>query len=299
MLYDCAIVGAGAAGLNAALVLGRARKSVILLDDNRPRNAVTQKSHGFITRDGVSPSEFRRLALEEVLRYPSVQHLVNEVTDIRKSGDEFELLLQSTEHVRSKKLILATGLREEFPHIDGLSQFYGKSLFNCPFCDGWELKDQPLVIVSENPIILEKVGIFYNWSQDLIICTNGHYYTTDEQKDRLKSKGIAVIEKPIAAFTGSDGKLEKVCFEDGTDVKRTGGFITPKWIPRATFQAQLGYQTIDFGGIVTDAMGRSTVAGVYAAGDAAYVLPSQVIYAAADGNRAAASVTMDIALENF
>lgn len=300
MMYDCAIVGGGPAGLNAALILGRARRSVALFDDHRARNSVTHASHGFITRDGIQPAEFRRIAYEEVMKYPSVTHWEDEVTDVRKMENGFEIRTKSGGAVQARKVIVATGLKEIFPDIKGLHDFYGKSLFNCPYCDGWEMQDLPLVIVSEDSnVALHMAKLLYNWSQDLIVCTNGHALFTEEQKNLLASKGIRMIETPIESFAGRDGQLEKVHFSDGTSILRSGGFIRPKWLPKATFAEQLGYETTDHGGIVADANGKSTVPGLYAAGDAVYVGPSQVIFAAASGSKAAMAVSADLTEEDF
>ncbi|MFD0618773.1 NAD(P)/FAD-dependent oxidoreductase [Paenibacillus sp. GCM10027629] len=299
MMCDCAIVGGGPAGLNAALVLGRARRSVAVIDNNQPRNRVTHASHGFITRDNVTPAEFRRIAYEEILRYPSVRHWQVDVTHIRKTEQGFEIKTQSDEIIQARKVILATGLREVFPDIEGLHDFYGSSLFNCPYCDGWELRDQPLVIVSEEAGIFHTAKIMYNWSQDLVVCTNGLEILTEEQQDILLSKGLRIMNKPIKAFTGKNRMLEEVHFTDGTWIKRSGGFITPTFVSKAAFGEQLGYETTAYGGIVTDPAGRSSVAGLYAAGDAAYVRPSQVIYAAAAGSKVAMTVNADLTDEDF
>ncbi|MFD2170336.1 NAD(P)/FAD-dependent oxidoreductase [Tumebacillus lipolyticus] len=299
MMYDCAIVGGGPAGLNAALVLGRAGRTVALFDNNQPRNGVTHASHGFITRDGIQPAEFRRIAYEEVMRYPSVTQREDEVTDIRKLENGFEIKTLAGESAQARKLIVAAGLKEIFPDIEGLHDFYGKSLFNCPFCDGWELRDQPLVIVSEDARVFHLTKMLYNWSKDLIVCTNGHAPFTEEQKNLLESKGIQLIETPVEAFEGQDGLLEQVRFADGTSILRSGGFIGPKWVAKAAFANRLGYETTNHGGIVADEMGRSSVPGLYAAGDAAYVGPSQVIYAAASGSKAAMAVCADLFEEDF
>ncbi|QYK69071.1 MULTISPECIES: NAD(P)/FAD-dependent oxidoreductase [Paenibacillus] len=299
MLYDCAIIGGGPAGLNAALVLGRARRSVALIDNNRPRNAVTHASHGFITRDGVTPAEFRRVAYEEVLRYPSVHHLQTEVVSIMKKESGFEVLDSSGLRVQARKLILATGVKETFPEIEGFYPLYGKSLFNCPYCDGWELRDQPLVLVSESAAIFHTAKLLLNWSKDLIVCTNGHASLSDEQKERLQSKGIVVMEQPVSAFIGHNGQLEHVRFTDGTQVPRVGGFVTPQFVQSAPFGEHLGCERTESGGIKTDEAGRTSIPGIYAAGDSSYFMPSQLIFAAADGSRTAASVNMDLTEEDF
>jgi thioredoxin reductase len=299
MNFECAIIGGGPAGLSAALVLGRARRTVALLDNGQPRNRVTRASHGFLTRDGIPPSEFRRIAYEEVLNYPSVKIWQSEVAEIRRMNLVFTLRTSSGEFIQARKLIVAAGLREVFPEIKGLRDFYGKSVFECPFCDGWELRDQPLVVVSDHPGVFQKVKLLLNWSRDLVVCTNGRDILTSDQRQQLAARGIPVVDTPVAAFVGRSGMLESVHFTDGTYVERRGGFVSPAHLPNARFDAALGYQTSAGGGIVTDAMGRTTAAGVYAAGDSAYVAPSQLIYAAASGSKAAMAVVADLAEENW
>jgi thioredoxin reductase len=298
MIYDCAIIGGGPAGLNAALVLGRARRSVALIDNNQPRNAVTHASHGFITRDGIAPAEFRRIAYEEVLRYPSVKHWQTEVATVNKTEYGFEMFTSSGDFVQARKLILATGVKEIFPEIEGFYPLYGKSLFNCPYCDGWELRDQPLVVVSEYPTAFHTAKLLLNWSKDVVLCTNGHASLSDQQKEWLESMEITVIEQPIAAFIGQNGLLEQVRFTDGTHILRAGGFVTPKFVQKASFGEILGCEMTELGGVRTDEFGRSSVTGLYAAGDASYFMPSQLIYAAADGSRSAVGVNMDL-MEEF
>ncbi|NUU60464.1 NAD(P)/FAD-dependent oxidoreductase [Paenibacillus agri] len=298
-IYDCAIVGGGPAGLNAALVLGRARKSVVLLDNSQPRNGVTHASHGYLTQDGVTPAEFRRIAYEEVLRYPSVQHLPAEVSDIRRTDAGFSLSTSAGEPVLARKLILAAGLKEELPEIEGLQDFYGKSLFNCPFCDGWELRDQPLVVVSDNPAVFHKVKLVMGYSQDIVVCTNGYDILNTEQREKLASRGISIVETPVASFSGQNGLLERVHFTDGTSVERSGGFIDPKLLPNARFNEALDYQITENDKVITDEMGRTTATGVYAAGDSSYVMPSQLIYAAASGSKAAVAVVADLMEEEW
>ncbi len=183
--YDCTVIGGGPAGLNAALVLGRARRSVVLFDDNLPRNRVTHASHGFLTRDGVTPAEFRRIAYEEVLHYPSVERHSVKVTDVRKLDSGFLVTAENGETVRSRKLLITAGLKEELPPILGLKELYGKSVFHCPYCDGWELRDQPLIVVIDHPRAYHMAKLIYQWSRDLVVCTNGRKVLTWEQNHAL------------------------------------------------------------------------------------------------------------------
>lgn len=173
------------------------------------------------------------------------------------------------EQLQEKKLNIATGLKEVCPEIKGLCHFQGKSLFNCPYCDGWEMRDRPLLLLAEDATIFHMAKQLYNWSKDLIVYSNGKPLLSD-QKKVLESKRMEIIETPVIAFEGRDGLLEQVVFADGRRIQRSGGFIIPKWLPKVDFSRQLGYAVTENGVIVTDTMGRSVIACLYAAGDAAY-----------------------------
>ena len=297
-LFDCAIIGGCPAGLNAALILGRARRNVILLDNNNPRNAVTQESHGFITRDGIKPKEFREIAHKEIGRYPSVTYAKREVTSVIKNdknndNNELSFELVTSENVRyqSKTIIISTGLKDVLPSIDNISDYYGKSLFHCPYCDGYELRDKPLVvIIGEQVQGFHFIQTIYNWSKDLVVCTNnGEAFENSAQKSLLQNKGIKIIESKIKNFVGKNGQIEKIIFENGQSVLREGGFVMPQLIQASDFGKQLGCQYNPLDGIVVDSFGRTNVQGVYAAGDASIIAPAQLIIAAAEGVRAAAA----------
>lgn len=299
MIVDCAIIGGGPAGLNAALVLGRARRRVLVFDDNHPRNAVTQESHGFVTRDGVKPHEFRVMAHRELSKYPSVDMQPLRVTALVRAADAFEMTTEKGDLFSAKTVLLATGLKELLPPIDGLQDYYGKSVFCCPYCDGWELRDRPLVVISEGPHTFNLVKVVWNWSHDLLVCTNGHQVLTEEQREVLHEKGIQVVEDRITALVGKGGQLERVVFATGEERARRGGFVAPQLLQASPFGEELGCEMNVMGGIVTDPFGRTTVPGVYAAGDASVVVPAQLIIAAAEGSRAAAGVNTDLTEHDF
>lgn len=302
MLFDCAIIwGGGHAGLNAALVLGRARRNTILFDNNSPRNAVTQESHGFITRDGVKPNEFRQIAHKEIGRYPSVKYSKREVTSVVKTEASFELVTSKDEQYQSKTIIISTGLKEILPRIDNISDYYGKSLFSCPYCDGWELKDRPLVVIMTE--VSQSQGfhfiqIIYNWSKDLIVCTNGEAFQNSEQKTLLQNKGVKIVENKIKNFVGKNGQMEQIVFENGETILRKGGFVYPRWIQSSDFGMRLGCISNSDGGIaIGDRFGRTNIQGVYAAGDASMI--GSLVIAAAEGSQAAWGVNVDLTLKEF
>ncbi|HKV59732.1 MAG TPA: NAD(P)/FAD-dependent oxidoreductase [Ktedonobacteraceae bacterium] len=299
MIVDCAIIGGGPAGLNAALVLGRAMRKVVVFDDNHPRNAVTQEAHGFLTRDGVKPNEFRAIAHQEIRKYPSVEMQHVRVTAIRHADASFEITTEERDMFSAKTVLLATGLKEILPTIDGLHDYYGKSLFSCPYCDGWELRDRPLVVISERPQTFHLVKVVWNWSHDLLVCTNGHQVFTEEQQEALDKKGIEVVEDRITALVGEHGQLERIVFATQEARARRGGFVGSQLLQASPFGESLGCEMNGMGGIVTDPFGRTTVPGVYAAGDALAAVPHQLIIAAAKGSWAAAGVNTDLTESEF
>ncbi|KGA98388.1 FAD-dependent pyridine nucleotide-disulfide oxidoreductase [Alkalihalobacillus alcalophilus ATCC 27647 = CGMCC 1.3604] len=299
MIVDCAVIGGGPAGLNAALVLGRSRRKTILFDDNKPRNAVTSESHGFITRDGIHPEELKRVAQEELSRYPDVRIEKQRVHLINKENNLFEVETENGEVYRARKIILATGFKEVLPDIPQVKEFYGKSLFSCPFCDGWELRDRPLAVIADDHKAFHMAKLVSNWTNDLIIFTNGSKVLSYEEQELLKSKGIRINEKKIATFIGEEGMLEKIQFEDGTTVLRKGGFISAEWKQAASFECSLEYTFNEQGGIATDSWQRTNTEGVYACGDTRMAGPSQLIMAAGEGSMAAMAVNAALIEEKF
>lgn len=286
--------------MNAALVLGRAKRKVVLFDNNLARNAVTQESHGFITRDGVSPNEFRELAHHDISQYPSVKIERVKVVEINKeSSSVFKLLTQEGTSCLSRKVMLATGMKESLPGVKGIKEYYGKSLFSCPYCDGWELRDQPLVLIAENSNGSHLAKTIYQWSNDLVVCTNGHSILSAEDEQLLQSKGIIIKKERIEKLSGPNGKLKKVFFEDGTDIDRVGGFVTTNLEQPSNIAQSLGCEMNKNSRIIVDSLGRTNIEGVYAAGDTTFSGPSQLIIAASQGVRAAAGINHDLTMEEF
>ncbi|WP_054860041.1 FAD-dependent oxidoreductase [Gracilibacillus sp. JCM 18860] len=301
MLYDCIIIGGGPAGLNAALVLGRARKKVILFDEDKPRNAVTNESHGFITRDGIKPSEFKQLAVQDLKKYPPNISIHKErVKDMKKEGLSFQIQTDNGQSFYARKVILSTGLRDGMPNIEGIHHFYGKSVFTCPFCDGWELRDRPLVVISEDERIFHYTKMIFNWSKDLVVCTNGKNHFTDEQRQLLAKNEIKVIEDGIKSLQGENGQLQRVIFQNGQEIEREGGgFVATRLEQASTLGQTIGCEINEMGGIQTDKVGRTNIEGVYACGDLSLQAPPQLITAAAQGSIAASTIVGDLVNEDF
>jgi thioredoxin reductase len=298
-MLDCAVIGGGPAGLNASLVLGRSRRKTVLFDDDKPRNSVTKESHGFITRDGINPSELRRIARVELGNYPDVTIIKQRVGKVTKDHQRFTIETEAGDVYHAKKVILATGLKETFPEINSLKQYYGTSVFSCPFCDGWELRDRPLAVIAENTRAFHMAKVVYNWSSDLIVCTNGNKVLSINDKTILENKGISVYEQKISSLIGEDGHLKKISFEDGLTVRREGGFVVPEMGQASTIGEELGCEFTDQGAIITDATGRTNVEGLFACGDTSIIAPSQLIIAAAAGSKTAIGVNAALFEETF
>lgn len=299
MLYECAIIGGGPAGLSAALVLGRARRRVIVFDNNHARNRVTREAHGFLTRDGIQPAELRRVGRQEIANYPSVEFHNERIVSIERLGQtHYELMTASGKIIRTIKILLAVGLQDEQPNIPGIERFYGTSIFSCPYCDGWEFRDQPLAVIADKNVFKLAAEV-YTWSRDLIVFTNGEGQLTAEERQKLNAKNIQIVDDIISSLEGENGQLKSIRLEDGTLIDRTAAFSSPLWSHPNHFAEDLGCEPNQYGGILTDEYGRTTVWNVYAAGDAANIVPSQLIVAAGSGSSAAIGINGDLTNEFF
>ncbi|MED1738949.1 NAD(P)/FAD-dependent oxidoreductase [Bacillus swezeyi] len=298
--FDCVIVGAGPAGLSAGLTLGRARRNISVMDNGTNRNRVTQQSHGYLTRDGITPQAFKEAGVNELKNYPSVSYFHTTVTGIRKEfgGERMIVRTMDDETFYTEKVILATGVQEEFP-FPSVREFYGKSLFSCPYCDGWEMRDQPLIIIADKEEhTMHMARLIYNWSSDLIVATNGVELSKDCAQE-LKERKIIIKTEPIKSLNGHNGYLEKIEFKTGETISRSGGFVVPSFYRPNQFAKHLGCEIDEDGTVATDGAGRTTSKNVYIAGETEKSASSSLIISAADGQKAAVSVNTDLTLERF
>jgi thioredoxin reductase len=210
----------------------------------------------------------------------------------------FQVETENGEVYSAKKIILSTGFKEVLPDIPRVKEFYGKSLFSCPFCDGWELRDRPLAVITDDQKAFHMAKVVSNWTNDLIIFTNGRKILSLEEQELLKNNGISINEKKISSLIGKEGMLEKIQLEDGTSELREGGFITAEWKQAASFDS-LDYTINEQGGITTDSWQRTNTEGLYACGDTRIAGPSQLIIAAGEGSMAAIAVNAALIEEKF
>lgn len=298
-VYDCIVIGGGAAGSAAALTLGRARRNIVIFDDATNRNRVTQESHGYLTRDGITPSEFREIGLKELQAYPSITICNEKVIEVKQDNQNHLFEVSTGQHrYTTETLLLATGIQEEFP-LEAIKEYYGKSLFSCPYCDGWEMRDLPLAVIAENQAFAHHLAkLVFNWSKDLVVFTNGFELSEDVRND-LDRNHIQAYTTKIKRLHGKAGILEHIELEDGTMVARQGGFVVPKFHRSNDLAQQLRCTFDESGAIVTDGTGHTSVEGVYVAGETEKSGPSSLLLAAADGSRAAASINFDLSSKRF
>ncbi len=292
--YDAVIVGAGTAGLSAALVLGRSRRRVLVLDGGEPRNAPSAGVHGFFTRDGESPGELLEIGREQLEPYGGVEYRVERATEVSGSDGHFAVRLEDGDEVPARKLVLCTGVVDELPEKPGFRELWGRGVYHCPYCHGWEVRDRPLAVMAGGEEVLERAVLIRNWSRDLVALTDGSSLG-DEARARLVALGVPVREERISRLEGkSDGSegLWRVVFEDGSSIEREGLFYGPPQRQRSGLAEALGCEIVAMGPaaevVKADPMTRETsVAGVYVAGDAGPP-PQSVALAAASGATAAA-----------
>ena len=298
-MYDVVIVGAGPAGLSAALVLGRCRRSVLVCDNGHPRNEAAQAMHGYLTRDGMPPLEFLRLAREELAPYTTVEVRDVTVTDARCGpNSRFETTLENGEMIESRKLLIATGVRDNLPEIEGLRALYGRSVFHCPYCDGWEVRDQRLVVLGKGEkgygLSLELTA----WSRDLLLCTNGPSEIEPEKVQRLERNGISVREDKVLRLEGSRGMLERIVFAEGPPAEGRALFFTTGQYQQSSLAIRLGCEFNDKGTVRTGRYETTHLPGLYVAGDASRAV-QWVIVAAAEGAEAAFAINTDLIKEDL
>jgi thioredoxin reductase len=296
---DVVIVGAGPAGLSAALMLGRCRRSVLVIDNGRNRNAASHALHGFLTRDGTPPAEFLRLSREELAQYDTVALRSGDVVAAECQDGGFVTTLAAGDQVHSRKLLLATGVVDNLPDIGGFRELYGRSVFHCPYCDGWELRDQPLAIYGRGA---RGVGVALEltaWSRDLVLCTDGPGEIEAESLQRLARNRITVREDCIARLEGNgDGVLERIVFKTGEPLARRALFFTTGQYQRSDLLMRLGCEFNDKGTVRTGKYETTHLPGLFVAGDASRAV-QWVVVAAAEGAEAAFAINTDLLKEEL
>jgi len=295
-MYDVVIVGAGPAGLSAALMLGRCRRRVLLCDTGRPRNAASRAMHGFLTRDGIPPREFLSIAREQLRQYDTIEMRDVEVTDATCHESRFHVTLAGGERFVSRKLLIATGVMDNLPDIPGFHELCGVSVFHCPYCDGWEVRDQPIAVYGRGArgvgLALELTG----WTRDLVLCTDGPCELSDDERARLDRNGISMREDRVVRLETSE-KLERIVFASGDPLPRRALFFTTGQTQQSFLAHGLGCEINEKGTVRTGKYEATHLPGLYVAGDASRAV-QWVVVAAAEGAEAAFAINTDLLRED-
>ena len=302
--WECAVVGGGAAGLSAALVLGRARRRTLVIDAGEQSNRAAHGIGGLLGHDGRPPADLYADGRREFAQYPSVQVVDGLVTGATAhDGPTFRLELADGSVHHAQRILLAGGMHYEAPDIPGLNDHWGRSVFHCPFCHGWEARDQALAVLADGDRAVHMALMLRGWTDDVVVVTNGPSGLDDDQYRALADAGVQVDERKIVEFASRDGALAAIVFADGDELKREGVLVASALRQRTDLATQLGVRIAPPGPAVVDAvkvdpMQRTSVPGVFAAGDVCAQMP-QGAAAIAAGSAAAAAIVQSLLHDQF
>jgi len=296
--WDVVIAGAGPAGLSAALVLGRARRRVLLCDTGTPRSWASKEMHAYLSRDGLPPQEFLAIARREVRRYPGVRYLPQEVRRARRVGAGFAVRLANGREVRSRRLLIATGVFDHVPRIPGIDGLFGRSVFQCPYCDGWEMRGKALAVYGQRRRGFELARALTAWTHDIVLCTDGRANLTRDERGQLARNHIRLVEKRIDALEGTRGKLQHIRFRDGERLARDGMFFNTPSRSQSDLAESLGCLFGRHGGVLCGQYEATSVPGVFVAGNIIRDVQLSIV-AAAEGARAAFGINRALTREDF
>jgi thioredoxin reductase len=296
--FDVVVIGGGAAGLSAALVLSRARRSVLVVDAGEPRNGPASHMHGYLSRDGLPPAELLMIGRSEVGSYGG-EIIEGTVTNLVPDGRiGFWVLFADGRRVSARRLLVTTGLRDELPDIPGLRERWAIDVLHCPYCHGYEVRDRQLGVIGGSATAVRYAQIVRQWTDDLVYFTPPGLLTVTE-RNQLLARAIGVVEGTIDGLVIDDdaGQLRGVQMQDGCVIPREALFVPPRFVPNKSLLADLAAEVDADGWVITDPTGRTSVAGVWAAGNV--VDPrAQVITAAGAGSAAAIAVNADLVEED-
>jgi thioredoxin reductase len=291
ILYDVVIAGGGAAGLSAALVVGRCRRSVLLCDDGHPRNEASHAVHCLLGAEGMPPIELLAKGRKELQAFGHVALREDKVVSIEPKQTQFTVTCASGFTAAARKVLLTTGLQDEVPQIDGIESLYGHTVHHCPYCDGYESSDKPIAIYGKGDKGAGLALMMKQWSFDVVLCTDGEPDISSEMRSRIEEHGIEIYGEKIIKLEGdNEGRLQRICFQDGLVLDRAAMFFTTGCTQRSDLSQVLGCRRDEKGGIITDPeTEESSVPGVYVAGDASRDV-LLVAVAIAEGAKAAVAI---------
>ncbi|HEV8282829.1 MAG TPA: NAD(P)/FAD-dependent oxidoreductase [Chitinophagaceae bacterium] len=297
-LYDVIIIGGGPAGLNAAVVLGRCRRTVLLFDTGKQRNRFSNGLRNYLTRDNILPTDFIKLANQEIKKYGVFINRLEVVEAEKLQTDIFAVKDKTGSNHYSKKLLIATGLRDNIPLIEGIEFFYGKSVFHCPYCDGWEVKDRDIGVYAKNKNGFEMAISLKTWSKQVTIFTDGRNYLKPLEKEELKKKSIKIIAEKIVRLEGKNGRLTNIIFNGYKKQHCDALFFVNGYGQQCDIAKSLGCRMNKKGIVITNRLQQADIPGLYVAGDASKDVQF-VVVAAAEGAKAGVSINKELQKEDF
>ncbi len=297
MIYDVIIIGGGPAGLNAAVVLGRCLRKVLLFDSGKQRNRYSHGMHNYLTRDDIRPDKFLEMSRAEAKKYGVIQRST-EISKARKTGDTFEVIDKNNKKYHSKKLILATGLTDKIPKFTGAAELYGKSMHHCPYCDGWEVRHKRIGVYAESKNGIDLALILTTWSKKITFYTNNKKFLRSDKEAMLQANGIAVHHGKIKALNGNNGYIKSVEFKDGTTNKCDALFFSIGYEVQCDLVENLGCYVDKKNVAKTNRSQQTNIPGLYVAGDAARDMHF-VVVAAAEGAKAGVYINKELNAEEM
>ncbi|OJV12961.1 MAG: pyridine nucleotide-disulfide oxidoreductase [Dyadobacter sp. 50-39] len=265
--FDVAIIGGSYAGLSAAMTLGRARRQVVVIDSGKPCNRQTPHSHNLITHDGKTPAEISALAREQVFAYPTVHMHAGLVIKVMGKDGAFTVMTEEGQNLEAKKLIFTTGIRDIMPEIAGFSQCWGISAIHCPYCHGYEYSEARTGVLINGEMALEYLKMIRNWTADLTLYTNGSAEFDQAAREKMLAFGAEIVETPIARLDHENGYLKMLHLTDGTAREITALYHRPAFVQHCLLPQEFGCELNPQGFIKVDEAQKTTMAGIYAAGD--------------------------------
>ena len=299
--YDVVVIGGGAAGLGGALMLGRSRRSVLVVDAGEPRNAPASGVHGFLTRDGMDPAELLRVGREEVSGY-GARVIDGRVASAESGEGGFTVALEDGRRVGARRLLVTTGLVDELPDVPGVRERWGRDVLHCPYCHGWEVRERAIGVLASGPMALHQALLFRQLTADVLLFQHTAPEPTDEEAERLSARGIAVVEGEVASLEVHEDRLTGVRLQNGEVIPRDAVVVGPRFAARAGMLAGLGLSaTAHPSGmgehVEADAMGLTSVPGVWVAGNVTDPT-AQVLGSANAGAMAGAAINADLVAED-
>ena len=290
--FDTIIIGGSIAGLSAALTLCRSIKKVAIFDTANPCNYNVAQSYNFATNDGQNPAEIRRKTRLEIEKYNSAEFFLDEVTSVLPASTGFKVQTKSLGIFEATRILIATGLKDILPDIPGLSECWGKSVFSCPYCHGYEARNHTTAVYAKGDAAHDLSILLTNWSQDLVVVTNGKSELTPQQYQDLKRRNIQIVESPIVSVTHNEGNLSRINFSDGTYLEVPYMYASIPFEQKSTIAQNLNLKFTDSGHIEVDSVFHTSMPNVYAAGDCT-AQQRALSVAAASGTTAGFTINQD------